>query len=78
MWTSGARQVLAKTEPGYRPYTIKGLADEEGISKQAVWCAIRDGRLFAYRYTPRGQWLIPPQEVARIRRGEEGALADAD
>jgi hypothetical protein len=78
MSTGGVGEVIAESVPPQRPYTVAKLAKEEGISGQCLRVAIKEGRIHAYRYAPRGQWLIPPEEVARIRRGEEGALADAD
>lgn len=63
-----------------RPLTVRQVADQMGISRYAVYDAIRDGKLRALRFSPKLIRILPA-EVERWVNGAStgwGALASAN
>lgn len=52
------------------PYRVKGAAETLGVSDKVILSALKSGRLYGFRLTPDGPWLIPPEGIERLLRGD--------
>lgn len=52
------------------PYRVKGAAEALGVSNKVILTALKSGRLYGFRLTPDGPWLIPPDRIERLLHGE--------
>jgi excisionase family DNA binding protein len=50
------------------PLRVSEFAEELGVTDKNVRDAIKSRRLFAFRLNK--MWLIPPEELDRVKRGE--------
>lgn len=55
------------------PYRVTEAAAALGVSDKAILKALGNGRLYGFRLTPGGPWLIPSEGIDRLKRGEAAA-----
>jgi hypothetical protein len=51
------------------PYRVKGAAEALGVSDKVILSALKSGRLYGFKLTPAGPWLIPGEGIERLLRG---------